>query len=74
MQELTMSEIEQVNGGGADWGEFGAGAAMVGLSIAMVSGPIGWVGVGAAAGFAYFGGTMMGSGFSGNDVWRRKAQ
>ncbi|WP_412486862.1 hypothetical protein [Shewanella chilikensis] len=74
MQELAVNEIEQVSGGAANWGEAGAGAAFVGLSIAIVSGPIGWVGLGAAAGFAYFGGTLIGSGLSGNDVWQLDAR
>ncbi|GIU33019.1 hypothetical protein L2719_17475 [Shewanella schlegeliana] len=69
MEELTMDEMKVVNGGGADWGEVGAGIGFIGLSLAMVSGPIGWIGLGAATGFSYFGGTLVGSGISGNNVW-----
>ena len=62
MQELSLNEIEDVSGG---WNiyEYGAGLASVALSIAIVSNPVGLVGLAGASTLAYFGGTFIGDSF-----------
>lgn len=67
IRELNSREIEAVSG--ADIGTVGAGIATVGLSILIVSNPVGLVGLGAATALAYAGGTMIGDGATGGDIW-----
>jgi hypothetical protein len=61
MRNLTDAEWEIVSGG-TDWGEVGAGVAAVGVSIVIVSNPVGLVGLGAAAAIAYVGGVAIADG------------
>ncbi|MDC2862436.1 MULTISPECIES: hypothetical protein [unclassified Delftia] len=61
MRELVISEMEVVNGG-TDWGEVGTGLAGVGLGIAIVSTPVGIIGLLGAGLVSYWGGVAIGDG------------
>lgn len=71
MRELTIQEIKYVSGG-AEWGEIGGGAALVGLAIGVAAVPgaivLGTVGgtiaLAGAVVSAYGGGVSIGDGFN----------
>ena len=67
--ELSQEEMNVVSGGKANWGEVGAGLAMIGVSVAIAATPVGLFGMAGAAAFSYFGGTLVGSGLLDSDVW-----
>lgn len=69
MRDLTSEEWQLVSGG-TDWGEVGAGVAAVGVSIMIVSNPVGLVGLGAAAALAYTGGVAIGDGMINGNAFR----
>ncbi|WNF46505.1 hypothetical protein RHP75_19345 [Pseudomonas sp. SG20056] len=69
MRELSLVDLEVVSGG-ADWGEVGAGLASVALSVAIVSTPVGLVGLGAAGALAYTGGVAIGDGLIEGDAFK----
>lgn len=68
MRELNVSELEVVSGG-ADWTQVGVGVGSVAVAIAIVSNPVGLVGLAAATAFAYFGGVVIGDGLVEGDVF-----
>lgn len=63
MRELSVSEVENVNGGDVNWGQVGAGLASVSLAVAVAATPVGWVGAAGAAAFSFGGGFAIGSAF-----------
>ncbi len=65
MQFLAQNEVEQVSGGDVNWGELGAGAALVGLGVAIAATPVGWLGMAAAGAASLGGGYAIGDSFSG---------
>lgn len=70
MKLLNETQIAQVSGGEANWGETAAGIAAVTLAVAVAASPVGLFGAAAATGISYFGGTLIGSGLMGLDVWQ----
>jgi hypothetical protein len=63
MRALTRAEVDAVAGGDVDWGQVGAGTAMIGLGAALlVAGGVELAAVGAAG--ALFGGEALLVGFS----------
>lgn len=62
IRELSLDEIEIVNGGGVDWSAVGAGAALLGAGLLVASTPVGWVGAAGATLLSFGGGWSMGSG------------
>lgn len=68
MRELDIRDLEIV-GGAVDWGQVAAGLASVGLAVAIAGTPVGWVGAGAAAAAAYFGGVAIGDGLIEGDTF-----
>ncbi|MDC8830236.1 hypothetical protein [Alteromonas gilva] len=69
MQNLTERELLVISGGEADWGEVAAGVGAVTLAVAIAATPVGVIGAALATGISYFGGTLVGSGLTGGDVW-----
>ncbi len=69
MQDLTENELFAVSGGEANWGEVAAGIGAIKLAVAIAATPVGVIGAAVATGVSYFGGTFVGSGLSGGDVW-----
>ncbi len=65
--ELNEESIDLISGGSSniDWGAVGAGAAFIGISIAVAATPVGWVGAGFAAVSAFGGGFAVGTGAGG---------
>ncbi len=61
MRELTISEMEIINGG-ADWDEVGVGLAAASLGIALVATPVSAGVAVVAAGLVVFGGFAIGDG------------
>lgn len=69
MRELDIVDLEVVSGG-VDWGQVGAGLGSVALAVAIVSTPVGLVGLGAAGIFAYTGGVAIGDGLIEGDAFK----
>tara|TARA_Y100000766_G_scaffold215753_1_gene187541 strand:- start:531 stop:911 length:381 start_codon:yes stop_codon:yes gene_type:complete len=69
MKELNLADIEVVVGG-VDSGEASLGIGMVALAIGIVaSGPVGWVGAGAAAATSFGGGLFFGNAIANDGDW-----
>lgn len=60
MHTLTTQDLYQVSGGETNWGQLGAGAALIGVSVAIAATPVGWVGIAAASAASFGGGFIVG--------------
>lgn len=70
MEELSLTDIDVV-AGGVDSGEASLEIGMVSLAIGIVaSGPVGWVGAGAAAATSFGGGLFFGNAIANDGDWR----
>ncbi|RAU18136.1 hypothetical protein DN062_10170 [Nitrincola tibetensis] len=61
MRDLKISEMDVISGG-VDYAAVGTGLASVGIGLVIASTPVGWVGIGGAIAFSFFGGYTIGTG------------